>query len=416
MISRLVKIQLVAFFIIAVVGITYVGARYAKLDHLLGLGTYQVEVQLADSGGIFTNSEVTYRGVPVGQVGALSLGSGGGVNVALKLNDGGPRIPASAVAVVANRSAVGEQYVDLRPDTDQGPYLVDGSKIAQDRTEIPVPLYDLLAGADTLTRSVPVDSLRTVVSELGKAFDGRGQDLQTLFDSVGNISQEITDTLPQTVALVRDGGVVLGTQAEQAPAIASFSRDLRLIAVQLQSSNPDLRTLIDTGLEASDAAGSYLSKYEQPTTALLANGQTITSIIEPRAPGLGVALAILPATAQAAPSLARGGVAHFGLVLETNNPPACTVGYESTRAKLDAMKAQDPNFDEFQSEFPLNLDAHCDVPQGSPTGVRGAARAILSDPDYPQPWDNKPKVDPDRLNLTPVATQMYTLLTLMPAP
>ena len=68
MISRLVRIQLVAFIVITVVGITYTGVRYVGLDRYFGGGGYRVTMSLAQSGGIFENAEVTYRGYAVGRV------------------------------------------------------------------------------------------------------------------------------------------------------------------------------------------------------------------------------------------------------------------------------------------------------------------------------------------------------------
>ncbi|RNM16784.1 mammalian cell entry protein, partial [Nocardioides pocheonensis] len=44
--------------------------------------------------------------------------------------------PADTLALVGNKSAVGEQYVDLEPRTDQGPYLKDGSEIATASTQV----------------------------------------------------------------------------------------------------------------------------------------------------------------------------------------------------------------------------------------------------------------------------------------
>ena len=43
------------------------------------------------------------------------------------------KIPADTLALVGNKSAVGEQYVDLEPKTDAGPYLKDGAVIADGR-------------------------------------------------------------------------------------------------------------------------------------------------------------------------------------------------------------------------------------------------------------------------------------------
>ena len=80
------------------------------------------------SGGIFEGAEVTYRGVTVGRVGPIDL-RGDGIRVRLDLETE-ERIPARLRAVVANGSAVGEQFVDLQPETADGPWLEDGSVIA----------------------------------------------------------------------------------------------------------------------------------------------------------------------------------------------------------------------------------------------------------------------------------------------
>ena len=62
----------------------------------------------------------------VGRVGTLHL-TKDGVIVDLKI-DKGEKIPARTHAQVEELSAVGEQYVDLRPYTDSGPYLKNGSR------------------------------------------------------------------------------------------------------------------------------------------------------------------------------------------------------------------------------------------------------------------------------------------------
>ena len=63
---------------------------------------------LAESGGIFVGAEVTYRGVRVGRVSDLTLTSDG-VRAHAQL-DRGTEVPRDTLAVVENRSAVGEQF------------------------------------------------------------------------------------------------------------------------------------------------------------------------------------------------------------------------------------------------------------------------------------------------------------------
>src|SRR5699024_5345006 len=153
MLTRLVKFQLIAFVLIAVLGIVYVGANYARLPNLLGFGQYTVHMRLDEPGGIFPNAEVTYRGTPVGRVGDMRL-TPDGLEVDLEIDDGGPDIPASTKAVVANRSAIGEQYVDFQPNNDDGPYLHDGSTIPAEHTSTPVPIGDLFNSVSSLMESV----------------------------------------------------------------------------------------------------------------------------------------------------------------------------------------------------------------------------------------------------------------------
>ena len=90
--------------------------------------SYTVVAHFADSGGIYQGGEVSYRGVKIGQVSDMRL-TRDGVDVVLSI-DKGRKIPADTLALVANKSAVGEQYVDLEPRTDKGPYLHNGSSIA----------------------------------------------------------------------------------------------------------------------------------------------------------------------------------------------------------------------------------------------------------------------------------------------
>ena len=126
-----IKLQLLAFALITVLGVSYTAVRYIGLGSSLVANHLKVYVDLADSGGIFTNADVTYRGVSVGRVGPLTLTSNG-VRAELDLSGAdASRIPANTEAIVADRSAVGEQYVELEPRVSNatGPYLRNGSVI-----------------------------------------------------------------------------------------------------------------------------------------------------------------------------------------------------------------------------------------------------------------------------------------------
>ncbi len=170
MITRRTRIQLLVFVLITLLGVSYVGARYARLDRLLIDDGYTVTAHFADSGGIFAGGEVSYRGVQVGRVDKLVL-TDEGVDVVLDIENGYDDIPADAVAVVGNRSAVGEQYVELQPQSDGAPYLAEGGEIAMADTRTPIPTQKLLSDISNTVSSVDQEALSTTVDELGQAFE-----------------------------------------------------------------------------------------------------------------------------------------------------------------------------------------------------------------------------------------------------
>jgi len=365
MISHKVRLQIGAFIVIALLGVSYVGARYAGLERLFGPSGYVVKAQLADAGGIFSNAEVTYRGVTVGRVGQLRLTSDG-IEADLDIEPSAPQIPSDTRAVVANRSAVGEQYVDLRPNRDSKPFLANGAVISQDRTQTPPPVENMLTNLDNFASSVPTDSLRTTVDELDTAFQGAGPNLQRLLDSQRTLVASAQQHLPQTERLIGDGRTVLGTQNEEASAIKGFSKDLATLAGQFKKSDGDLRGVINNAPQAGQQLDGLLRESGRPLGVTIANLLTTSNVFLTRRDGLEQVFVTYPLATGGGFTVVPGdGTAHFGLALNMFDPQPCTRGYEGT----------DKRPGNATSAAPLNSKAYCAEPQGSPTDVRGAQNA-----------------------------------------
>lgn len=358
MISRVVRIQLLAFGAITVLGVGYAGAEYVGLGDQVVSPGYTVRADFADTGGIFTNAEVTYRGVPVGRVGPIRLDADG-VLVDLDIRHG-VQIPADAIAVVADRSAVGEQYVDLQPRSGGGPYLRAGSTIARGDTRLPLPTTELMVNLDRLVNSVNRQDLQTTIDELGAAFAGTGPDLQRLIDSGDSLIQTAQQNLPQTTELIDQSGKVLRTQLDEGSSILGFSRDLAALTGQVRASDPDLRAVLSSGVAAAGELRNLLQTTRPTLGILLGNLVSVGQITEARLPGLEQVLVTYPYVVAGGFTVAPGdGTAHFGLVLNVDNPPPCTYG-TAQRVPQDT------------SSQPADTSVHCDAPRGSPTDVRGA--------------------------------------------
>jgi phospholipid/cholesterol/gamma-HCH transport system substrate-binding protein len=331
-ITRRTKLQLIAFLAVAVLGMSYLGFKYVGLDRLVLGSGYDVAADFRDSGGIFVNAEVTYRGVAVGRVSDMKLVHDG-VRVVLTIKPDADPIPADTRAFVATRSAVGEQYVILRPTSARGPFLKEGSVIPQSRTGIPVPVEQLMLNLDTLAGSIDQEHLRVVVDELGKAFTGSNDDLGRLIDNGDLLLARAEKSLPQTLSLIRDSQTVLATQTADRSAIRQWAANLRLVTDTLVSSDHDLRTLVGNAPDAGAALQQLVQNAGPGLGSLVRNLDILNKVTIPRLRGVEQMLITYPDVVSGGFSVVRNDSgtmrAHFGLVL-TNSPRACTTGYVST--------------------------------------------------------------------------------------
>ncbi|GAA4813810.1 MlaD family protein [Nocardioides caeni] len=377
MITRRTRIQLIVFAVITLVGVSFVGARYAKLDRLVIDRSYTVIAHYPESGGIFTGAEVTYRGVGIGTVGDLVL-TDEGVDVELEIDNKWDEIPADTIALVGNRSAVGEQYVELQPQVDDGPYLEDGSEI--DDVATPIATEKLLGDLSATVSSVDREALETTIKELGEAFAGTGPDLQRIIDTGTSFIETADENFDITTALIRDANTVLRGQLATQSSLRTFASQLSLFSETLAGSDADLRKVIDNGSVAATQLRTFLEQNGVELSELLANLVATGEVVVRHLPALQQMLIIYPYAVGAGQvvvgkrSVADGGSghwdAHFGLVLAPTATP-CYAGYVQDRRNPESERFDNP---------PM------------PDGV-GCTEAITkSNPRGPQ---NLPRVAPD---------------------
>ncbi len=367
MIARTVKIQLLVFLALAALALTITGINYVGLDKDLWNKPYTVKAHFATSGGIFSNAEVTYRGVTVGRVGKLHLAKSG-VIVDLKI-DNGKKIPADTHAQVEELSAVGEQYVDLRPNTDSGPYLKNGSTIDLENTSVPIDQNTVLVDLNALVKDVPRDALSTTVDELGKAFDGAGPALQSLISRGNEVVKAFQGNLAQTISLIEDAKTVLKTQIDVSGAFQSFAHDIADVSGTLRSSDADFRRLLDNGVLSATQLNGLLKDNRGNLGPLLANLVTLGQIQVARLPGLDELLTLYPRVLSAGQRVVQDPSkgARFGLDLDQF--PVCTKGYTPN------AQQKPPDGSAAQQNAPLNLGLGCTEALNSPITVRGSRNA-----------------------------------------
>lgn len=365
MLTRLIRIQLIVFTIASVVGVGAMVFVYLQAPVLFGFGRIAVKLHLPATGGLYEFSNVTYRGIEVGKVTDIRP-TRDGVTVTMSLNTS-PKIPADLSANVRSVSAVGEQYVDLEPRSDSGPYLKDGSVISVENASVPQPVGPMLDQMSALVESIPTGSLSGLLDESFKALNGSGYELGSLFDSSARLAADAESNGGQLRTLIDDSRPLLDGQAESTDAITTWARSLAGITRQIADDDQQVRTILQTGPETANEASRLLNEVKPTLPVLLANLTTIGQVGVTYHPSLEQLLVLLPPYLAATQSYGSSlnnptGMALSEFSLTLGDPPACSVGFlppSSWRSPADLTDVDTPD------------GLYCKLPQDSPIGVRG---------------------------------------------
>ncbi|BBX12823.1 virulence factor Mce [Mycobacterium novum] len=383
MLTRFVRNQLIIFAIASVIGVGTMVFVYLQAPVLLGLGRISVKLQLPSTGGLYQFSNVTYRGVEVGKVTDIRP-TRGGAEVMMSLKPS-PKIPADLQANVRSVSAVGEQYVDLVPRTDSGPYLRNGSIISAADASLPKPVGPMLDQMNALVGSIPSGKLGVLLDESFKALNGTGNDLGALFESSSRLAAELNGAADSTRSLIDHSAPLLDGQAESTGAIRTWARSLAGITEQIAARDSQVRTILRTGSGAADEASRLLDQIKPTLPVLLANLTTVGQIGLTYHPSIEQLLVLLPPYLAATQSYGSSlnnptGMALSEFSLTLGDPPACSVGFlppSSWRSPADLSDVDTPD------------GLYCKLPQDSAIGVRGARNF----PCMAQPGKRAPTVE-----------------------
>jgi phospholipid/cholesterol/gamma-HCH transport system substrate-binding protein len=367
--SAAARRQVIAFLVVTALALSVMTFTYLGAPAALGLGRYEVSVDLANASGLYPKSVVTLRGHSIGTVRSLDLRPGGGVRAVLSLHDDA-KVPVGSVASVLSASAAGEQYLDLTPRAATGAYLQNGDRIPERDTRLPVGTSELLKTTDDLFRSLPRESLNTTINELGAVFAGRGEDLGRLIDSTSALQQAADANLTPTVGLINSLVPVLATQRSGRKDILGYANDLDSFTKRLVKSDKDLRAVVDKGAPFADETTRLFTDLDKVLPGLLQDLAAIASVAKAYLPGIEHILTVFPAAIEAHvatyPAERRDDEyqeANLSFKVGIGSPPLCTTGFE------DAGKHRSP---EDLSPAPLPANSYCKVPDDDVRVVRGA--------------------------------------------
>ncbi|PPJ25802.1 mammalian cell entry protein [Nocardia nova] len=384
--TRRIKIQLIVFLIVAVVGDGVMALKYMQLPTtFFGVGRYEVTMRLPVTGGLYGTSNVQYRGSEVGKVKRVTVAEHG-VEAVLSLSSD-VRIPSDLDAQVHSRSAVGEQYVELLPRNSASRPLRNGDVIPADRVSVPADIGTLIETVRASLESIPRQDLQTLLDEGYLAFNGTGPDIGRLIEALSHLSGAARAAAEPTIQLLRDAGPVLDSQAATSDSIAAWSRNLADITRQLDENDAHVRTVLADAPAALDQSRQLLEQLRPTLPMLLANLVSIGKVAITYNASLEQILVLLPQgtavhAATVVPNLGTGQPGAFlDFDLNLNEPPPCTTGFLPPSDRRSPTAVDYP--ERPQGSF------YCRIPQDAQNTVRG----VRNTPCMDNPGKRAPTVE-----------------------
>jgi phospholipid/cholesterol/gamma-HCH transport system substrate-binding protein len=367
---RRIWIQLAVLAAVTVVAVGVMAFGFVNVPALIGIGRYNVSLELPASGGLYPTSVVTYRGSEIGRVTSIDV-TETGVRAVLKL-DSSTKVPNDVAAAVHSRSAVGEQFVELTAKAgDSAAPLRDGDVIPAGRTQIPPDIGGLLDATNRALKAIPPDNLKTVVDEANTAVAGLGPELSRIVDGSTSLAIEAGKNQDSITQLIDQSPPVLNSQVQTAGSIAAWADRLASITGQFKAQNAAFADLLTMGAPTLSEGTALFNRVAPALPVLLANlvslgeiAVTYRSDIEqllvlfPQ--GTSVMSAIVAANANTKQDY-KGVYLDFNLNL--NLPPPCNTGFLPVRQQRSPSDVDYP-------ERPAG-ELYCRVPQDSQLNVRG---------------------------------------------
>jgi phospholipid/cholesterol/gamma-HCH transport system substrate-binding protein len=230
---------------------------------------FHVSAEFESSPGLRNDLEVSYLGVRVGSVSSVKL-STGKVIVGLSL-DRGTKVPSNAKAAVLRKSAVGEPYIEMEPDSavPAAPALKAGDVIPLSRTRVAVEYKYLFKSVGKLLEAVRPEDAQVLTHELAVGLEGRGQTLHDLIGDAHQLTGTLADNASLLDSLATELTALSGTLAEGGPDLKNGLNGLAEFTAGLKDSRTQLDSILNNGPGFLTNVGTLLDKSRPGLSCLL---------------------------------------------------------------------------------------------------------------------------------------------------
>lgn len=316
------KLVVAAFALVGVLFATLVVLYQVYLGGSLGQSPAKVTVELAETGGLFERSTVTYRGVQVGHVDKIET-TATGIKATLAIRPG-TKVPADSDVAVRTLSPAGEQFLDFQPKSASGPYVKDGDRISADRTTTPTSVAQSLASIENLISQVDPEYLETTLDELNAAFPNPDT-LGEIITSGQSIIATLDETWPQTQRVLRNSNTVLKTGVAVGDDLRQFAASAEQLTAWLENYDPKIRGHLDQLPSQVEELRRLTSLAGLKLPAVLGEMIDFTTLTVPYEPHLRTLLDEFPAGFEKFATVFENGKLKTDIILTDGN--TCRYGF-----------------------------------------------------------------------------------------
>lgn len=316
----------------------------------------RITVHMAQTGGLFEGSAVNYRGVRVGTITDIRVGkTGPDATVTFK---NGAKVPTSAKAEVVSLSPIGEQFLDLIPNSAQGPFLKDGAEINAAAVSLPITVASAADNLDKFLDEINDKDVKILLHELNAAVSDSSDDLDHLLTSSNELVSTLDDAWPRTDALLNNGLTVNQILARHQQDLVSFSASAKELTAWLVKFDPTFQRILKNAPSDLRTVGQLIDDLGPLLPALLKNLNATTNILADRDASVRALAQVTPGALGKVTASLHGGWWYLRAFIDGE----AICDYGGPKANPSVI---DPN--------PVNRNGHCG---SSPTRWRGANHAL----------------------------------------
>jgi len=244
---------------------------------------YRVAVEVPNSGGLLPNQDVTLRGIPIGRVESLHI-TPTGVDAIARIESSW-EIPAESKVAVSGLSAAGEQYLNFAPDSQEGPFLKDGSRIPLGHATVPITLAEMLANNDGALKQIDTAKLDILKKETSMSEKGP-QKLADIVDGGTFMLSTLDSVLPEFTSLMRSSRVVLDMAADKNAGIHVAADNLGRSFAGISKMQGGFRTLTEQTPPALQKIDTLYDDNSETMVQLLGSLASVSQLLYLRVPAL----------------------------------------------------------------------------------------------------------------------------------